>query len=257
MVGVGGEAADVGENRGAAVEVGIDHRAALALAEREAVGERGAGLAAVAVAGLGEADGKLGATEIFLRGVIHDAGDSVGAVNGGSAVAEHFHALETAIGELVDVNRERGDAGFTLADGMRHEATTIDEDERVARRDAAERDGGVVAASGRTEGGGFVSGEAGHLRERREEIGRLGGVADLDLGGAENRNGENFFVIEALNVRARDREGLKFNGLLGLAGRGRRGSGLREGGRGGQGEGQGGSESGVTQVVHGVGRVEV
>ena len=250
VVGFGGEAADVGENRGAAIEVGIDHRAALALGQWEAVGERGAGLAAVAVAGLGEADGKLGATEIFLRGVIHDAGDSVGAVNRGSAVAEHFHALEAAIRELVDVDRERGDAGFTLADGMRHEATTIDEDERVARRDAAERDGGVVAASGRTEGGGFVTGETGHLRERREEIGRLGGVADLDLGGAENRNRENFLVIEALNVRARDREGLKFDSLLGLAGRGRRGGGLREGG-GGEGEGQRGPGGRIAVVGHG------
>ena len=126
-VGLGGEGAVAGVHRLAAVEVGGDHRAALAFGEVETVGERGAVFTAVAVAGLAVAQREFGAPEIFGGDVIHDARDGIGAVDGRRAVAEDFHALETAVGQGVHVGRERGDAGLVLADRVRHEPATVEQ----------------------------------------------------------------------------------------------------------------------------------
>ena len=130
------------------------------------MGEGRAGFLAVAVAGLAEAQRELGAAEIFIGNVIHNASDGVGAVNGRGAVAQDFDALKAAIGQGVDVGGERRSAGFRLADRVRRETTAVEEDEGIARRNTAERDAGIVTASGGAEGRGFITGEAGDLRER-------------------------------------------------------------------------------------------
>ena len=80
----------------------------------------------------------------------------------------------------------------------------------------------------------------------------MGGVADFDLSGTENCNRKNFFVIEALDVRARDGERLEFDGFLRLTA-GWRGGGLSEGRRDeGEGQrGQGGQGGRSAVVGHG------
>eukprot|EP01035_Chromulina_nebulosa_P037724 gene37723-50930_t len=92
-------------------------------------------------------------------------------------VTVDLHAIKAAVRQCVDVDGERGHAGFRLADRVRCHPAAVEEDECVARGDAAERDARVVAAgaaakypvgaklSGRvtniTEYGAFVELEAG------------------------------------------------------------------------------------------------
>ena len=185
--------------------------------------ERGAGFLTVAVAGLAEAQRELSATDIFIGDVIHDASDGVGAVDGRGAVTQDFNALEAAVGQRVDVGRERRSAGFRLADRMRREPTTVEEDERIARGNTTERDAGVVTASGGAEGRGFVAGQAGDLRERSQQFGGLRGIAHFEFAGGQHGHGQDFFLIEAFDVGTGDGESLELDGLIDRLSGGREG----------------------------------
>ena len=175
---------------------------------------------------------QLGAAEIATGNVVDDAGDGIGTVDGGGAVAEDVDALNALGGELVDVGVEGGDAAVVGGDGVRGEPAAVEEDERVARADAAEVDVGIVAAGVGAAVLGFVERNIGHLREGGEHLNGREGIADLDLLDVENGDGENLFLIEAFDISAGDGEGLEFQDVL-------FGGFFLSGGRGGSGRGLG------------------
>ena len=175
---------------------------------------------------------QLGAAEIATGNVVDDAGDGIGTVDGGGAVAEDVDALNALGGELVDVGVEGGDAAVVGGDGVRGEAAAVEEDERVAGADTAEVDVGIVAAGVGTAVLGFVERDVRHLREGGEHLNGREGIADLDLLDVENGDGEDLFLIEALDIGAGDGEGLEFQDVV-------FGVFFLGGGRGGSGRGLG------------------
>ena len=264
VIGAAGEGAAAVGDRVALEGVEGGEPAAFAAAEFAAGGQRGLEAAAVAVLGDAPAGAQFGAAEIAARDVVDDAGDGIGAVDGGRAVAEDVDAFDALGGELVDVGVEGGDAAVVGGDGVGGEAAAVEEDERVAGADTAEVDVGVVAAGVGAAVLGFVERDVGHLREGGEHFDRGEGIADLDLLDVENGDRENFFLVEAFDVGAGDGEGLEFEDFLfavfflGGGGRGGgRGLGVerRGGERGEEGEQRLGAARAGQAGVHGSGRL--
>ena len=233
VIGVAGVGAAAVGDRVALEKIEGGEPTAFAAGEFAAGGQSRLEVAPVTVFRDAPAIAQLGAAEIAAGNVVDDAGDGIGTVDGGSAVAEDVDALNALGGELVDVGVEGGDAAVVGGDGVRGEAAAVEEDERVAGADTAEVDVGVVAAGVGAAVLGFVERDVRHLREGGEHLNGREGIADLDLLDVENGDGEDPFLIEALNIGAGDGEGLEFQDVL-------FGVFFLGGGRGGSGRGLGG-----------------
>ena len=212
--------------------------AALAPGEFAAGSEGHLEVAPVAMLGDADARAQFRAAEIAPRDVVDHAGDGVRTVDGRGAVAQDVDALNALGGELVDVGIEGRDAAVVGGDRVRREAPAVEEHEGVAGPDTAEVDVRIVAAGVGAAVLGFVEREIGHLRQRGEHLDRGEGIAGLDMVEAEDGDGQDLFLVESLDVRAGDGEGLEFNDvdvgvfLLGRSG-GRGWSGLGDQRRGG------------------------
>ena len=198
----------------------------------------------VADLGLGVAQRQLGADEVAPRDVIDHPGHRIRAIDGGSTVAQHLDALQPAVGQLIDVGGKRGDAGLALADRMGHQPPTIEQNQGVAGGNAAQRDTGIVAAGGGAERRRLVARESGHLRHRRQEVGRLRGIAHVDLVEVDDAHRQGLLVVEAPDVGSGDGEGLQLDDFLFRYCGGRRCGSLRGTGRGGKHQRERGGDEG-------------
>ena len=170
------------------------------------------------------ADG--GALDVVLEDEVHDPGNGIGPVDGGSAVLEHFDARDGVDRDHVEIDEldraERGRAA-ALRERRGGDAAAVQEDERGIRAEAAERDGGgarrggVDAVFAEAVGAGL-----GEFFEKRVEI---AGAGLLDLGGRDDAEIGAADGFAGAEIGAGDGEGFELHGGFGrggIRGRGRR-----------------------------------
>jgi hypothetical protein len=137
---------------------------------------------------------------------VDDAGDRVGAVDGGGAVAQHFDAPYAGGGDRVCVDGGDGHQVLDLDRGVQHHAPAIEQHQRVAGADAAQVYGRSVAARVIDAAGEarFVERHITSLRDGAEEFVAACWRDGVDIVLAEHRDGQNICHLGAADLRADD-----------------------------------------------------
>ena len=182
----------------------------------------------VAVACLAELAAQLHPLEMLLGLDVDDAGDGIGAVDRGGAVAQHFDRVDHRDRDVVQIDR----VDRALIVGER-EADAVDQDQGAFRAEVAQAEiGGAVAAVLCT--ARDAAGEV-DRRDLLQDVFDRARLALLDLGRADHRDRIGAGRVAAADARTGhlDRlQGLRrLGGLRGRRGRRRR-SRLGEGRRG-------------------------
>ncbi len=166
----------------------------------EAVGVGAADLVRPAVLGHRAPQSQLAAGVGTGDPVVDHASGGVGSVDGGGAVTQHLDALDQGAGHGVDVHREGRHAVLGHRDRVRRHAAAVEERERAARADAAQIDGGDVAA--RQLRAVVDLGDRGRFgdAERLEQFRHGGGAARVDLNRVDDRDRQGSLGVGAADV---------------------------------------------------------
>ena len=147
--------------------------------------------------------------KIPLEAKVDDAGDGVGAVDGGSAAGQHLDLLDELRRNLVEIGGHLG----RRAEGQ---ALAVDENQRALRAEPAQIDGGNTGIDARK---GALPGEG--LGQRIDEVLDSGDAPGVDFLVAEHRDRTGRGQIGSREPRAGndnlfdDRRRIRAGGLLG------------------------------------------
>ena len=182
------------------------------------------GLLGIAVAVTGQAVGRTQdrTFEVAAQNDVHHAGDGIGAVDRRCAVLEHFHALD-------GIERNGAEVGEHLlavvGQAVGRHAAAIQQHQRRARTEAAQRDAGAATGEAVAEGLGNGAGAIGG--DRLQVLGQRGLATAVDLLAAHHLHRGRRLGVGAGDVGAGDRDAVEVGGFF-----------LREGGGGSDGAGQ-------------------
>ncbi len=200
----------------------------------------GAGVDAAADGVGGDAAGEVaveaadgGAPDVILEDEVDDAGDGIGAVDGGGAVLEDLDAGDGVDGDHVEVDKlggAEGGGGAALGEGRGGDATAVEEDEGGVGAETAEGNGGG-AGRGSVDAV-FTEATGAGLGDFSKETVETAGAGLLDLGRRDEAEVGSAGRFAGAEVGAGDGEGFEFHGGLG----GSRGLSVDESRQGGDGE---------------------
>ena len=150
--------------------------------------------------------------EVGFEYVVDDARNGIRPIERRRAIAQHLDALDRADGDGVGVKAEGRHAGIDhpgnrLRCGMQDGAAAIDQQQRIALTQAAQRHGGYVATRGIARSAAqhlLIEGHAAELRDGAEQVRAGNGRDGIDLFLTDDGDGQGTRCLRAPDLGADD-----------------------------------------------------